>query len=68
MGLDLVAANKLGHTVSVKRLRATESSKMLGGWMAMDDNHMKLVKELRLAGLEWRVKVRTGNSSGKEAW
>ena len=68
MGLDLVATNKLGHTVSLKCLRAKESSKMLGVWIAMDGNHIKLVQELKLAAVEWGVKVRTGNSSRKESW
>ena len=30
MGLDLVATNNLGHTVSLKLIRAKESSKILG--------------------------------------
>ena len=36
--------------------------------MAMDGNHIKLVDELKLAEVECEVKVRTGNSSRKEAW
>ena len=65
---DLVATNKLGHTISLKRLRVADCSKIIGVWMIMDSNHYKLVKELKLAVVEWGVKVRNGNFSRKESW
>ena len=64
---DLVAPNKSGELVSLKRLFANEVSKMLGVWVAPEGNAKKLVRELKLKAVEWGAKVRFGNHSNLEA-
>ena len=68
LDLDLVATTKHGTTVSLKRLGASDSSKMLGIWIAPDGNKTKLVKELKEASIDWGSKVYAGNTTRNEAW
>ena len=65
---DLTAPDKLGNTVSLKRLCHHESAEMLGIWMAPNGDQGKQVKVLRRKALEWGAKVRAGHPSPLEAW
>ena len=54
--------------MSLQRLGASDSSKMLGIWIAPDGNKTKLVKELKEACIDWGSKVYAGNTTRNEAW
>ena len=41
---------------------------MLGIWVAPDGNKNAIIKEQKLAAVEWGSKVRAGNSSKQEEW
>ena len=68
LGLDLVATTKDGTSISLKRLHAHESSKMLGIWIAPDGNKRKLIADLQNEAIAWGSKVQAGNTSREETW
>ena len=68
IGIDLVATNIDGERVSLKQLRCDKASEMLGIWLAPNGDKKKLIKELKIAAMEWAGKMRLGHSSPEEAW
>ena len=51
--LDLVDTDSSGNTVSLKRLHCDESSKMLGLWLELDGNQVKLIEDLKYLDSEF---------------
>ena len=66
--LDLVAKSSSGELISLKRLHANESSKMLGIYVTPDGNKEELIKDLKTSAINWGTKMRTGHSNKMEAW
>ena len=66
--LDLVAKSSTGDFISLKRLHAYESSKMLGIYVTPDGNKDELIKDLKTAAITWGTKMRCGHSNKVEAW
>ena len=66
--LDLVATSATGEAISLKRLHANQSSKMLGIYISPDGNKEALITDLKTEAIKWGTKLRTGNSTRFEAW
>ena len=66
--MDLMAKSSSGEQISLKRLHANESSKMLGIYVTPDGNKEELIKDLKTSAINWGTKMRTGHSNKLEAW
>ena len=66
-GVDLIATSSAGELVSLKRLQAHNTSKILGVWVAPDGNNTTIIKE-KNASIEQGDKVGSGKSSRQDAW
>ena len=66
--MDLVATSSSGERISLKRLHANESSKMLGIHVTPNGNKDELIKDLKTTAINWGTKMRTGHSNKLEAW
>ena len=65
---DLIASGPTGQRVSLSRLSCSDSSEMLGVWVAPNGNKTKQISILKEAAIDWGGKIKLSNGSPREAW
>ena len=67
-GVSLEIKNSSGNSQELAQLVASEAQKMLGGWLVLDNNNRKQVKDTRKQIVAWEEKLRTGVVDRRDEW